>query len=80
MADDSIRSKFPRKPQFFTVAEVALICNVGIKQVYEWIDQGRVRAFQLGRGRHVMRIHTRDLDQLVEDLRDEWYRDRGLED
>ncbi len=80
MTDDSIRSKFPRKPQFFTVAEVAVICNVEKKQVYAWIDEGRVRAFRLGRGQHVLRIHTKDLDQLVEDLRDEWRRDHGVEE
>jgi hypothetical protein len=40
---------------FFTIAEAALIFGDRKKQIYDWIQAGRLRVFQLGRGEHATR-------------------------
>ncbi len=54
---------------FFTIAEAALIFGVRKKQIYDWIQAGRLRVFQLGRGEHATRIRRQDLDKLIKALR-----------
>ena len=54
---------------FFTIAEASLILGVRKKQIYDWIQAGRLRVFQLGRGEHATRIRRQDLDKLIKALR-----------
>jgi excisionase family DNA binding protein len=53
-------------PQFYSLAEVALILGVNKRMVMDWVRQGRLPIFRLGPTHRIIRIRKSDLEQFIE--------------
>ena len=52
--------------QFYTIAEVAIILEIKIEGVHEWIQKGMLPAVQFGCEQHMLRIRAQDLEDLID--------------
>lgn len=53
-------------PQFYSLAEVALILGVSKRLVMEWTRQGHLPVFRLGPTYRIMRVRKSDLEQFID--------------
>jgi excisionase family DNA binding protein len=51
--------------QFLSVTETAIILNVSRKMVYQWIQEGRLAAFRVGKNARTTRISKSDLEEFI---------------
>jgi excisionase family DNA binding protein len=56
----------PVSPQFYSLAEVALILGVSKRLVMEWTREGRLPVFRLGPTHRVMRVRKSDLEKFID--------------
>lgn len=55
----------PEEPELLTAEEAAAYLRVSIETIWRWCKEGRLPAFQIGRG---WRIRRDRLEQLIEAL------------
>jgi len=56
----------PANLQFFSIAEVALIMDVSVRLVRQWVEAGLLPVFHIGPGNRLMRVRRQDLEQFIE--------------
>ena len=59
-------SGLPTSLHLYTVAEVAIILGTNAKMVNEWIKDGLLPAFALGKEKHFLRVRALDLENFID--------------
>ncbi len=72
MKDDAFHTKKQRlvnslEFQFLSVKEVAIILATTSKTVRDFINQGKLRAFQVGGSNRLTRISVKDLEKFIDE-------------
>lgn len=59
-------SDLPTSLQLFTVAEVAIILDVDVDLVNQWLNEKLLPSLKLGKGKTFIRIRAHDLENFID--------------